>query len=94
VLGCTHYPVLHQTIAKVAEQIAGRAVPIVDSAAATALSVAGLCAEGRIPAAPAADGSAESRLEILVTDLPASFAAMAERCLGGEVPSVTQIDLQ
>jgi hypothetical protein len=30
---------------------------------------------------------------VLVTDLPSSFAAMAERFLGAELPSVAQIDL-
>jgi hypothetical protein len=36
----------------------------------------------------------ESRLEILVTDLPNGFATVARRCLGGrELAEVQQIDL-
>lgn len=90
VLGCTHYPLLGDTIAKVALEVAGRSVPIVDSADATARAVAELVGEGRI--APAAPGAARM-LEILVTDLPSSFATVAERFLGGDVPEVAQIDL-
>jgi glutamate racemase len=90
VLGCTHYPLLHATIERVARELAGRPVPIVDSAEATAHAVATLVAEARI--APAAAG-AGGRLEILVTDLPGSFGAMAERFLGEPVPAVQQIDL-
>jgi glutamate racemase len=90
VLGCTHYPLLQPTIEKVARELAGRALPIVDSAEATAHGVASLVAEGRIPRSPA---DTHTRLEILVTDLPSSFAAMAERFLGEALPGVAQIDL-
>lgn len=91
VLGCTHYPVLRATIERVASELAGRPLPVVDSAHATAETVAALVSEGRIPARASAAPS--TRLEILVTDLPASFAHMAERCLGQPPPEVTQIDL-
>jgi glutamate racemase len=90
VLGCTHYPLLEPTIRKVLREIAGREVPVVDSARATAQSVIALIGEGRIPAGEPGEIGA---LSILVTDLPSSFAAMAERFLGAEVLAVTQIDL-
>lgn len=88
VLGCTHYPLLAPVIAKVAAELAGHPVPIVDSAVATASEVARLIAEGRIEA-----GSVASRLEVLVTDRPQSFADVATRFLGERAPEITQIDL-
>lgn len=92
VLGCTHYPLLYDTIVRVAEQIAGRAVPVVDSAHATAQAVAALLAEGRIPPAP--DGVSGARLELYVTDLPQSFQTMSSRFLGHEALAVHQVDIE
>jgi glutamate racemase len=89
VLGCTHYPLLRDLIEREACELAGRAVRIVDSAHATAeeleqfLSERGALARGTEP----------GRLELLVTDLPASFAQVASRFLGEPVPWVQQIDL-
>ena len=72
VLGCTHYPLLQDTIARVAAEVAGRSIAVVDSAVATAESVATLLDEGRISPAPAAQDSGPL-LELLVTDTPAGF---------------------
>jgi glutamate racemase len=91
VLGCTHYPLLKATIASVAAELAGTAVPVVDSAQATAARVAELIREGRILAA--GGRAAGPQLELLVTDLPASFDGAARRFLGAETPTVAQIDL-
>lgn len=88
VLGCTHYPLLKDVIVDAARRLAGRPVAVVDSADATAVAVAKLLDERGLaspgPCAP---------LELLVTDYPASFAAMAERCLGAPAPEVTEIDI-
>jgi glutamate racemase len=96
VLGCTHYPLLKGVIAQVAATLCDEPVIVVDSADATAELVQALMAEQRIPTAQAARGPA-NRLELLVTDLPGSFAAVAGRFLGeatgGEPPDVRQIDL-
>ncbi len=92
VLGCTHYPLLAPVIAGVASRLAGEAVPIVDSAMATADDVATWIADERIPRAP--DDSGLPALEVLVTDRPASFQSSAARFLGGEAPDVTLIDLK
>lgn len=90
VLGCTHYPLLRETIAEVAEHLAGRPVPIVDSAEATAESVSELLVERGL----AASGTtARESLEVLVTDVPSSFASVAERFLDAVLPSVEQIDI-
>lgn len=89
VLGCTHYPVLRGVIEDAARSLAGKPIPVVDSAEATAAAVGALL-ESRGLRAPASDPGS---LEVLVTDLPASFLQMAERCLGTSVPSTSQIDL-
>lgn len=90
VLGCTHYPLLKSTIARVAAELAGRDVPIVDSAVATAQEVVRMMADGRIARNPA---DAVGELRLLVTDLPESFHASARRFLGQQAPAVTAIDL-
>jgi glutamate racemase len=91
VLGCTHYPLLAPVIAAVTRRLAGEDVAIVDSAVATAEDVARWIADERILRAPA--GSTLPALEILVTDRPASFQAVAARFLGMDAPAVTQVDL-
>ncbi len=89
VLGCTHYPLLGHLIAEEAERLAGRPIPVVDSAAATADAVREWTLEDRIPTAP--EGIAG--LELLVTDRPQTFAAVASRFLGEDVPEVSLVDL-
>jgi glutamate racemase len=91
VLGCTHYPLLAPLIAAVARDLAGAEVPVVDSAHATAQTLEELGRESRIALRSGA-GSA-GRLEVLVTDLPASFEAVARRFLGADLPDAQQIDL-
>lgn len=91
VLGCTHYPLLKEMIAGAAAELAGRPIPVVDSAHAVADMVIDWIGQGRIPASDALSGR---RLEVLVTDRPASFAEVASRFLGSEVSEVSQIDLR
>src|SRR4051812_37354516 len=92
VLGCTHYPLLKHLIAEVAAELSGRIIPVVDSAQATAAAVQAWIAEEKIAAAITAPPLG-SELELLVTDLPKSFASMAEQMLGQSAPTVTQVDL-
>lgn len=89
VLGCTHYPLLAGTIGKVSAELVGRAVPIVDSAAATARAVADLLTERGM----ASRTASASPLELLVSDRPASFEAVASRFLGRSLPAATQVDI-
>lgn len=89
VLGCTHFPLLKDVIGDEAARLAGSPVTIVDSAHAAAEDVAAFLAE-RDAAAP--EGG-QASLELLVTDLPKSFSEVASRFLGGEIPSVSQVDL-
>jgi glutamate racemase len=90
VLGCTHYPLLRLVIERVAAELAGHAIPVVDGAAATAEFIFQYLQSGRIRPRRA---SRPRSLELLVTDLPASFKLVAERFLGEPLPQVAQIDI-
>ena len=92
VLGCTHYPLLKHMIAEVAAELSGRSIPVVDSAEATAAAVQAWIADEKITPAMTEPAAGEA-LQLLVTDLPKSFAQMAEQMLGGSAPHVTQVDL-
>ena len=89
VLGCTHFPLLEATIEQEAASLAGRPIPVVDSASACAAEVATFLAERGLSRTRPEEGS----LELLVTDLPKSFATVASRFLGREVTDVHPIDL-
>jgi glutamate racemase len=92
VLGCTHFPLLKALIAEAAADFAGHPVPIVDSAEATAAVVAEWIADERL-APTSSEHVPEHPLELLVTDLPASFSVVAGRFLGGDASQATQVDL-
>jgi glutamate racemase len=91
VLGCTHYPLLRPIIERVAARIAGAPIPVVDSAEATADALLRYVDEERVARHPAP--AAHRKLELLVTDLPASFEVVAARFLSEPLPAATQIDL-
>jgi glutamate racemase len=87
VLGCTHFPALKETIARVA----GDDIMLVDSAATTAEAVARLLIEKDIAhAAPPAPP------RFLATDAPERFARVGEIFLGRTISpdSVELVDLQ
>lgn len=93
VLGCTHYPILKETIC----QIVGPAVRVIDSAEQSAQDVAfRLRARGMArtamsfdPQSSDADAPAEQRgggtLRTFVTDDPPRFRKLASRLLGVEI---------
>ncbi|MFO0757540.1 MAG: glutamate racemase [Byssovorax sp.] len=89
VLGCTHYPLLREAIEVEANALAGAPVAIVDSASATAEEVGSFLEER----GQAAQRDRRGNLDLLVTDLPKSFATVAARFLGEPVEHVEQIDL-
>jgi len=80
VLGCTHYPLLAPTVARVL----GEGVALVDSAEATAAAV-----EDALP--PTRAGGTSHRY--FVTDVPVRFAEVAARFLGHAPETVEQIDI-
>jgi glutamate racemase len=83
VLGCTHFPVLKETIT----QIAGPRVKLVDSAETTAVAVQRLLDEQEL----ARTGGARI-LRFLATDAPERFARVGEIFLGAKIPA-TQVEL-
>jgi glutamate racemase len=91
VLGCTHYPLLRDVIARELCAMSGKAVPVVDSAEATAAELGELLRERSL----AAQRSAPGNLRLLVTDMPKRFGDVAARFLGRSVGglSVEAIDL-
>lgn len=91
VLGCTHYPLLKDVIAEQMRALRGRAVPIVDSAEATAEELARLLTTRGL----ANDSKVGGRLRLLVTDMPKRFTQAAARFLGREIDGldVEAIDL-
>jgi glutamate racemase len=86
-LGCTHYPVLKDAIAK----FAGGEVALVDSAVTAAEAVAELVAARGI-----ANAGGKTSLSFLATDAPDRFARTGEIFLGQPIDpgSVELIDLQ
>jgi len=88
VLGCTHFPVLKNVIARVV----GADVTLVNSAATTAEAVAQLLAERGLESL---EKNAEPPL-FLATDAPDRFARVGEIFLGAPIDpgTVEQIDLQ
>lgn len=88
VLGCTHYPLLEGVIASEAARLCERPPAIVDSARAAADAVAEVLTQRELLAA-----SANGSLDLMVTDLPASFEMSASRFLGEPVPSAQQVDI-
>ncbi len=89
-LGCTHYPLLRPIIERVAFEIAGHRIPVIDGAVATATAVSEQLQMGRIRRR---NSNTPRVLELLVTDLPASFKQVAQRFLGEPLSNVTQIDI-
>jgi glutamate racemase len=90
VLGCTHYPLLRPVVEQVLAELVGHPVPVVDSALATADNVFQMIEDGTIARAAV---HPSVPLELLVTDLPGGFQAVADLFLGEHTPEVKQIDL-
>ncbi|MBN9568858.1 MAG: glutamate racemase [Alphaproteobacteria bacterium] len=87
-LGCTHYPVLKDVIAKVA----GDAIVLVDSAETAARAAIKLLAENDLNA----DRSENGPPQFLVTDAPDRFARVGEIFFGQAIDPgcVSLVDLQ
>jgi glutamate racemase len=86
VLGCTHYPILKETIA----EVMGPGVTLVDSAEQTALTVAQILTEAELLRPSVEKGNHH----YYVTDVPAGFIKIGNRFLGGSFGDVYQVDLE
>jgi glutamate racemase len=84
VLGCTHYPLLREVVAKVCGELSSMQVEIVDSAAAMADQ-----SEAHLPAAEAAG---KGTLACYVTDAT-MMESLAPRFLGESLESIELVDL-
>lgn len=80
VLGCTHYPLAREAIARAA----GSSIHLVDSAENCALAVKSLL-DSQVPAAPA---ERLGKLDVALTDSTESFLRTAERALELEIGDV------
>ncbi|MBK7535497.1 MAG: glutamate racemase [Myxococcales bacterium] len=86
VLGCTHYPLLGETLHRVATEVAGHPVAIVDSAVAMANAARRELARGRAAGSlPARGPAGPGRLDCYATDT-SRLEELAPRFLG-EAPS-------
>jgi glutamate racemase len=85
VLGCTHYPLLREVIA----EVVGPTVELVDSAEATAQTVAELLrAEGQL-----APPGQVAEHQYFVTDVPERFVEVGARFLGRPISNAEQVDV-
>jgi glutamate racemase len=96
VLGCTHYPLLHDVLARVAQELAHHDVVIVDSA--TAMAESARHALAHRPPEPAADWAGENRrgepgrLDCFATDT-SRLDELAPRFLGEPLTGFELVDL-
>lgn len=79
ILGCTHYPILKNSIARVT----GSSIELVDSGEAIAQWLSRDIGSGRLKASDKAQGR---RIDIMTTDSSAHFTEVAERILKPVVP--------
>ncbi len=88
VLGCTHYPLLRNTIEAEGARLFSK-LSVVDGAEATAIAVDELLVQYQL------SRQGEGELSIRVTDLPGRFSEVAGRFLGEPVDrmEVEQVDL-
>jgi glutamate racemase len=86
VLGCTHYPLLKGVIARVAQEITGRPINVVDSAVAMAEAAREVLGSGQNRRAEA------GRLDCFTTDL-SRLTEIAPRFLGEPLTGFELVDL-
>ena len=80
ILGCTHYPILKKTIAK----ILGNKIKLIDSGAETAKEVKFILSEKNLLNTKNKKGDHK----FFVTDFPSNFHQIAERFLGKKIKNV------
>jgi glutamate racemase len=89
VLGCTHYPLLRETLARVANELAGHDVAVVDSA--SAMASAACVSLGIAPSSPNRRNGA-GRLDCFATDT-SRLDELAPRFLGEPLTGFELVDL-
>lgn len=89
ILGCTHYPLLADTIEAAIEQITGRDVRVLDSASATAEAL-----REQLSSNDLASHADAQNLRFCATDDPTRFAESASRFFGRQVTQVEHVDIR
>lgn len=84
ILGCTHYPVIKKSIAK----LFGKNVRLVDSAEEIAKEAKNLLSRKNM-----LKTKGKAKIQIYASDSPQRFAKLAKRITGGGVPEVKEIKL-
>ncbi len=88
ILGCTHYPIVRPTLRDQAQAIFGPSIDLLDSAEATAHTVAEVLDDrDRRASHPSTD------LEFLFTDVSPAFVEMAGRFFGAQPEHLTHVDI-
>lgn len=85
VLGCTHYPLLKNTIQK----IVGSEITLVDSAEETASQIKDILSGEKL----LNDANANSRREFYLTDVSDTFISVAGRFLGEKIEKIEMVDI-
>lgn len=85
VLGCTHYPLLKDTIQK----IMGPKITLVDSAEETASQIKSILVDKDL----LNKGSSESDREFYLTDVSDTFISVAGRFLGEKIDRIEMVDI-
>ena len=96
ILGCTHYPLLNDIIARVM----GKEVKLIDSAQAVAIQVKEildrrqmLTSPGRKRASKRASSRSKAGMKFYVSDWPENFKELGKRFLGEEIRFVKEVRL-
>lgn len=89
ILGCTHYPILREALARVVESVVGRPMTLLNSSTSTAEALRELLVERDLLGSRSAGG----RFEFLVTDLPEGFAPTAQRFFGADITDFEHVDI-
>ncbi len=86
ILGCTHYPLLHDTI----QQVTGPNIKLVDSGTETARFVEEILEQNNLQN----KGDKEVDDLFFVSDIPQKFEAIGSRFLGEPIQNVQRIDFE
>jgi glutamate racemase len=89
VLGCTHYPLLHETIGEVIDDLLPGPVDLLDSASATAAVLDTRLSEHDL----SRPKGAPRTLRFLLTDIPEGFRPTAERFFGDHIEALEHVDI-
>ena len=85
VLGCTHYPLLKETI----QRVMGDEIKLVDSAEETALEIKEVLARENL----LNDNNSNSVREFYLTDVSETFISVAGRFLGEKIDKIEMVDI-